>query len=84
MPRFDEGFAGLARLPGRAGGVGGGVTGSQGGVLSERDRAAAAMSAAIRRGDVKGVVVALRLLGVQPPGPRACPRPDRQRRLRSP
>jgi hypothetical protein len=65
MPRFDEGYAGLARVRGRVSGADG--QGIVVGVRRERDQVAAAMSEAIRRGDVRGVVAALSLLGVQPP-----------------
>ena len=69
MSGFEEGYAGLARTIGHATITNGEgiVIQSQRGRSTSRERvAAAAMSAAMLTGDVDGVVVALRLLGVQP------------------
>jgi len=55
----------LARLIGRPGSTGGQIIVSNMHVAAQRRRAAAAMSAAMTKGDVEGVLAALRLLGVR-------------------
>ncbi len=70
MPRLDQAYAGLGRLTGRtSGGVDQGIViVSPCGGESARRRIVAAMSEAIMKGDVQGVIVALGLFGVQPQG----------------
>ena len=64
MPSFIGGDGRRVQVRGRVSGANVVV-----GAWSVRERVAAAMSEAIRRGDVGGVLVALSLLGVQPPSP---------------
>ena len=64
MPTFIGGDAGRVVSTGRICG-----TNVMVGAWSLRERVAAAMSEAIRRGDVRGVLAALSLLDVQPPSP---------------
>ncbi len=87
MPSFNEGYAGLARLLGRANGAFEGtiVISSPSRPLIARRQVAEAMSAAMVSGDVDGVVAALSLL-VAPAGREGAPRRGRfrlyDRRLR--
>ncbi len=58
-------YPALARLIGRPESTGGQIIVSNMHVVAPRRQAAAAMSAAMTKGDVEGVLAALRLLGVR-------------------
>jgi hypothetical protein len=64
MTSSEMSYPGLARLIGRPESTGDQIVVSNIQVAARR-RAAAAMSAAMRKGDVEGVLVALRRLGVR-------------------
>ncbi|HME83232.1 MAG TPA: hypothetical protein VKG91_01455 [Roseiarcus sp.] len=64
MTGSEMGYPGLARLIGRPESAGDQIIVSNMQVAARR-RAAAAMSTAMMKGDVEGVVAALRLLGVR-------------------
>ena len=65
MTGSETSYAALARLIGRPENTGGQIVVGNIHVAAERRRAAAAMAAAMTKGDVEGVLAALRRLGVQ-------------------
>ncbi len=65
MTGFEMGYPALARLIGRPEDTGGQIIVSNMHVAAERRRAAAAMAVAMMKGDVEGVLAALRRLGVR-------------------
>jgi hypothetical protein len=65
MMGSEMGYPGLARLIGRPESTGDQIIVSNVQVAVTRQQAAAAMSTAMMKGDVEGVLAALRLLGVR-------------------
>jgi hypothetical protein len=65
MRGSEMNYPALARLIGCSGSAGGQIIVSNMHVATQRRRAAAAMSAAMTKGDVEGVLAALRRMGVR-------------------
>jgi hypothetical protein len=65
MKGYDEGYPGLGRLVGSTRGETIRMIEPHRGALGARNRVAAALSAAMMKGDVEAVVAALTLLGVR-------------------
>jgi hypothetical protein len=66
MMGWDEGYRGLGRLVGSTKGETIQMIEPNRGALAKRNGVAAALSAAMMKGDVEAVVAALTLLGVRP------------------